>query len=181
MSEGGSYACFQTLRRGVCTSVCTHEAARLAGIQASTVYRLWAACPGAAGWGGSLASFWSCVWSQGVMVSEIVSDCWVLWAGMPRDAGLCVHRELYCTCVGRRLGCATRMILGVPVCCVRATTWVSCVPCCHAHKLCCASVQSSVRPRKAGPLYPCIWPSVSRDRCCRARGGTQGWEALAPR
>lgn len=60
---------------------------------------------------------------------ETVSDCRVLWAGMPIDAGLCVHRELFCVCVGRRLGCATRMILGVLACCVRDTTWVPCVLC----------------------------------------------------
>lgn len=41
----------------------------------------------------------------------------------------CVHRELYCVCVGRRLGCATRMILGVLACCVQDTTWVPCVLC----------------------------------------------------
>ena len=100
-----------------------------------------------------------------------LSDCWVLWAGMPRDAGLCVHRELSCTCVGRRLGRAARTTLGVLACCVL---------CRCVHKLYCASVRSSVRPRKAGPLYPRIWPSVCRDRCCRARGGTQGWKALGP-
>lgn len=60
---------------------------------------------------------------------ETVSDCRVLWAGMPTDAGLCVHRELFCVCVGRRLGCATRMILSVLACCVRDTTWVPCVLC----------------------------------------------------
>ena len=72
VSDGGSHACFQMLRHGVCTGLCTHKAARLAGIQASTVYGRWAACPGAAGWGGPLAALWSCVWSQGVVVSETV-------------------------------------------------------------------------------------------------------------
>ena len=121
--------------------MCTHEAACLAGIQVSTVYGQWAACPGAAGWGGSLAMSWSCVWSQGVMVSETVSDCWVLWAGMPIDAGLCVRGELYCVCVERRLGCATRMILGVLACCVQDTTWVPCVLChCNTSSVVCPCV-----------------------------------------
>lgn len=40
--------------------------------------------------------FWSCVWSQCVKVSETVSDSCVLWVGMPRNAWLCVHMELYC-------------------------------------------------------------------------------------
>lgn len=107
VSEGGSHACFQTLRRGVCTSVCTHEAARLAGIQASTVYRRWAACPGAAGWGGSLAAFWSCVWSQGVMVSETVSVGCCGWE-CPETQG-CVSTG---SCTARVLGGGSGVLPG---------------------------------------------------------------------
>lgn len=33
---------------------------------------------------------------QCVKVSEIVSDSCALWVGMPRNAWLCVHMELYC-------------------------------------------------------------------------------------